>query len=229
MTAEYANLQSALDWLSINDESGFARLAAALGWYWCVRGGANNGRAWLELALARETSAPTVRAKVLFAYGMILLLLGDGQRAESFVRESYELAQSAGETVAAVQALVALGLIAHAEGAYDRATAPLEEALAQVQSMDDPRLAATLASGALANLGDAALTQNRLAAATIYYEEALAKQQATGYTRGEAQSWLDLSEVARKQGDLTRSFARLPEGAAAGLAAQRNPHSYRRA
>jgi predicted ATPase/DNA-binding CsgD family transcriptional regulator len=211
LAAEYANLHAALDWFFANDESSFARLAAALSWYWCVHGGAYNGRTWLELALARETMLPVLRAKIAFAYGIVLLLLGDGARAEQFARESHELARSAGDTAGAVQALVGVGLIAHAGGAYDRATAALQEALAQAQTIDDPRLAATLASGALSNLGDSALIQNQLSEADVFYQAGLAKQQEAGYTRGEAQSWLDLSEVARKQGDLARAFARLRE------------------
>jgi predicted ATPase/DNA-binding NarL/FixJ family response regulator len=211
LAAEYANLHAALEWLAANDDVAFVRLAAALSWYWCVHGGAYNGRAWLELALARATTLPALRAKIAFAYGIVLLLLGDGQSAEQFARESYELAQSAGDTACAVQALVGLGLIAHAGGAYDDATAALQQALAQVRSIDDPRLAATLASGALSNLGDAALIQNQFSEAGVFYEEGLAKQQEAGYTRGVAQSWLDLSEVARKQGEPARAFARLRE------------------
>jgi DNA-binding CsgD family transcriptional regulator len=101
---------------------------------------------------------------------------------------------------------------ATAEQEYDRATAHFEEALALAPSVDDPRSATALASAALANHGVAARGQGRLAAAAADHEAALAGQREVGFVRAEAQSLLDLGEVARERGDLPRAIASQREG-----------------
>ena len=53
LEAEHANLRAALAWLAETDESGpLLRLAAALGRFWTGQGHYQEGRDWLERALA---------------------------------------------------------------------------------------------------------------------------------------------------------------------------------
>jgi non-specific serine/threonine protein kinase len=70
--AEHANLREALAWLAERGEAGaFLRLAALLGHFWAVQGHYQEGRAWLERALAQGDGTAADRPKALVALGMI--------------------------------------------------------------------------------------------------------------------------------------------------------------
>ena len=173
-----------------------------------ARGRLEDGGAWFERALADSGSTPAaVRARIALAFGLTLLMHGEHRRAEHWQQESLALARGAGDTLGTTQALIGLGIAATFEQEYDRATAHFEEAFALAPSVDDPRLATSLASAALANLGIAARGQGRLAAAAAAHEAALVGQREMGFVRAEAQSLLDLGDVALELGDLARAFA----------------------
>jgi non-specific serine/threonine protein kinase len=214
LDAEYANLQSALDWLAANgDAAQFGGLVASLSWYWWVRGRLHDGRAWLEQALTHPGPVPVAfRTRIASAFGLTMLVQGDPKLAGRWLSESVVLTRGARDPLGATQALLGLGLVATAEQEYDRATAHFEDAISEAQGMDDPRLVMTLTGAALANLGAAALSQGRLVAAAAYHEEALVRQREVGHVRGEAQSLLDLGEIAREQRDFPRAFAHEQQG-----------------
>ncbi len=209
LAAEEANLRAALVWLAAQSgATEFARLVAALGWYWWVRGHLHDGRAWLERALTEGNSTPAaVRARIATAFGLTVLMQGEHQVAGHWLRESLELSRGSGDPLLATQSLVGLGLVAAAEEDYDRAIAHYEDALALSASIEDSRAAMVLAGSALANLGVAARYQGRLAMAVTAHEAALAKQRDAGNVRGEALCLLDLGELARVQGDFVRALA----------------------
>ncbi|CAA9562570.1 MAG: hypothetical protein AVDCRST_MAG19-1945 [uncultured Thermomicrobiales bacterium] len=214
LEAEHANLRAALAWLTMaGDTSAFARLAAALGWFWFVHGHLHDGRRWLEGALPHVGRLPpTVRARLAIVLSLIMLVQGNHHDAARLAAEALALARSAGTPLEAAQALVARGVLAAAEGGYDRAVTHLEEALALARSLDDPRQATSVASAALANLGVAVHGQDWLAAAAAYHQEALAGQRAVGSVRGEILSLTDLGDVARDQRDATRAAAHYRQG-----------------
>ena len=85
LEAEHDNLLAALAWLADSgDVSGTVRLAGALGWFWYYHGHFQEGRVWLERALAMDAddaagSAPaSARANVLVGLGVLLHTLGRG-------------------------------------------------------------------------------------------------------------------------------------------------------
>ncbi|MDP9358412.1 MAG: helix-turn-helix domain-containing protein [Chloroflexota bacterium] len=176
LEAEHANLRAVLTWLvTAGDAPTYARLAAALGWFWMARGHMHDGRTWLAGALQHGgVTPPAVRIRCAVVLSLIMLQQCDLEGAEPLATETLALARSVGEPLGIAQALIALGVLRAAGGDDDRAVTHLEDALALARSLDDPHRATSVASAALANLGVAAHGQGRLAAAAAYHEEALA-------------------------------------------------------
>ena len=88
LAAEDANLRAAMAWLAAHGEGSegsegpdLARLVAALGWYWLVRGHLQDEHVWFERVLAHAGAAPAVvRAKISLAFGLTLLMRGESRR-----------------------------------------------------------------------------------------------------------------------------------------------------
>jgi predicted ATPase len=79
---EHDNFRAALEWSTQHGdgETGL-RLAAALRWFWLVRGYASEGRAWLRRAFATEnTATPIARARALVAAGSLAMFQHDHSR-----------------------------------------------------------------------------------------------------------------------------------------------------
>jgi tetratricopeptide (TPR) repeat protein len=158
------NFRAALEWsLSQGDESG-PRLALALGDFWLARGLLQEGRGWLEGALARPVADQRLRAGLLRVLGTLLSDSGDLNRADAVLAEGAEVAAAAG-----APALRARNTVLRAD-MYDMRGESLAEALEECQaatavleSADDP---AGLAEGWLMTgrlqfwLGDPAAGQS---------------------------------------------------------------------
>ena len=77
LACEQDNFRAALDWsLSSGDETG-PRLARALGGFWLARGLLQEGRDWLERALAQHLADQRLRADLLRLLGAVLCEGGD--------------------------------------------------------------------------------------------------------------------------------------------------------
>jgi non-specific serine/threonine protein kinase len=107
--------------------------------------------------------------------------------------------------------MTVLGILATAQGNYDRAVPRLQEAVITARSLANRRLAVAMASSALANLGVATRGQGRIADGIAYHEEALAGQRAVGSVRGEMNSLADLCDVALDLADHAKAAARCQE------------------
>jgi DNA-binding CsgD family transcriptional regulator len=209
LAEEDANLRAALGWLASKGErSAVARLVAAIGPCWVERGYPDDGRQWFERALAYERDvAPAVRARIAIAFGVSLMMRGDTAPGRHWVAEALMLAQRTGDQVGETQALIVLGAVAIAELDYPEAALQFENALDLARALPDARTRAALESAAFANLGVAVLEQGRLAAAAVYYEEALVRQRELGHSRAAALSLLDLGEIARERREIARALA----------------------
>ena len=153
LEAEHANLRVALAWLEDSGEPGpLLRLAAALGRFWTGRGYYQEGRDWLERALAHDGAAAADRAKALVALGMIQIYQGANREAEPRLTEGLAGCRALGDALHAVLALIGLGGLAIMQGDHDRGAALLEEALAAAQDVADRRLAEILAGRVSINL-----------------------------------------------------------------------------
>ena len=98
------NFRAALEWsLSRGDPAG-PRLARALGDFWLGRGLLQEGRDWLERALAQHPADQRLRADLLRLLGTVLCEAGELERAEAVLSEGSEVAAAAGAV--AVQARI---------------------------------------------------------------------------------------------------------------------------
>jgi len=100
LEAEHDNLRAALEW-SCADAANHVRLlqlAGALGWFWVRRAYLNEGRAWLETALARaDTSVPVpIWARTLYAAGSIAMSTGHFAAAGEMLERSAALWRTVG-------------------------------------------------------------------------------------------------------------------------------------
>jgi len=152
LDAENDNLRAALSWLLEQCEGEPAlRLSGALGEFWHVRGHLEEGRRWLEAALASEVNAPA-RIKTLLHAGWLASEQMDYERSEALGEEAVTLAREQEDSAATARALYSLGAQTLYQLDFDRAAALCEEAAQLQRSVGDiAGLARTMqASGLIA-------------------------------------------------------------------------------
>ena len=140
LEAEHDNMRAALSWLlEDGDVEPGLRLAGALRRFWHVRGYFDEGRRWLEQALAKDSRASaSARAKALDAVGGLAHDQGDIDRAEAAAQEGLELsAQADIESGRVASFRRTLGITAEREGDYERATELHGESLALYREAED--------------------------------------------------------------------------------------------
>jgi predicted ATPase len=217
LKAEHTNLRAALAWLDVGAESGpLLRLAARLGRFWAGSGFYQEGRAWLEHALAQDDAAAAYRAKALVALGIIQIYQGANQEAETRLREGLAGCREVGDAFHASLALIGLGTLAIMRGDDSGGTALLEEALTATQGVADRRLAAILAGWVAINLAVAPRPQGQYALAAAHLEEALRLEQEAGCTEGMILAMGDLGNLARDQHDDARALGLYRQALALG-------------
>jgi non-specific serine/threonine protein kinase len=206
--AEHANLRLTLAWLEKRGEPGaFLRSAASLGHFWSAQGHFQEGRDWLERALA-QTSAMTVeRAKALVTLGMIEAYQGATHDAVMHLTEALAGCREQGEAFYEANALIGLGALALVQGDHGRGTALLNECLRAAAAVPDQRLAGVAAGWGLINLAAGARTLGDYALAAEQLGTALRLVREAGYTSGMILALGDLGDLARDQGDHARALA----------------------
>jgi non-specific serine/threonine protein kinase len=112
---DYPNLRSALEWCLEAPGYGEKGLdfAAALFWFWIKRAYFDEGRQWLQRALAAgRTASSGLRAKALNGVGITAILQADYAGALPPLRESLALSREAGDHGAIALSLGAQALVA---------------------------------------------------------------------------------------------------------------------
>lgn len=206
---EQDNLRAALDWSLRSGAAATALpLAGALWRFWLARGRLQEGRHWLETALAQGADAPAdARGKALLGAGVLACAHNDYQRATELYEEGLAVARALNHLPGIASTLNNLGMIAMYQGDYRRAKVLYEESLALSQ-----RLGNTLSTAITwNNLAIVALRQHDSARATALYERSLAVYRELGNRQGEAEVLNNLAEVALMRGDATRAAARYQE------------------
>jgi ATP/maltotriose-dependent transcriptional regulator MalT len=182
---EHDNLSVALSWAIERGEAELGlRLAGALWRFWRRRGHYDEGRRWLEEALAKDgrTSAgvsAAARAKALEAVGWLAYEQGDADRMAAAAQEGLKLSARAEIEVSSVTSLLRLlGSSARMRGDYERATQLYEESLALSRGAGDRWSIAW----SLLNLGNVLSDRGDYERATQLYEEGLAMSRKLGDT-----------------------------------------------
>lgn len=222
---EHPNFRAALAWsLEQGERATSLSLVGSLEWFWFVRGHGDEGRRWLDRALA-EYGPPVdgpddaLLASALLAAGHLALFAGDFVEARKRLEESAArlrtlAAASPGEgalRVKLIQALAYLVITVQYQGDFAAREALEAEYLRLNEGLDDPRAGALLAfqqgRGALLQFGDHRAAQGSL-------EQSLAVFRELGDLWTVAQVVIDLGLVALHQGDTAAARARYEQGVA---------------
>jgi predicted ATPase/DNA-binding NarL/FixJ family response regulator len=212
---EHNNLQAALAWcLSAPDkrpqrreDNGVAaemglRLAVGLCLFWQGRGYWQEGRVWLEAAVARHPhGTPALRALALARASLFAWIQGEYAPATQLAEHSLALARSVDHTQSMRIALYTLGEIAASRGNYAQATRLHEEGLALARQISRDLGNTRTMVLALMGLGHAVSRQGDQRRARALYEEGLALALAVGYKTSSAVLLNYLGEVARAEQD----------------------------
>ncbi len=199
LAADRDNLRTALSGLAERGEWELAlRLAAALGWFWSVRGYFRDGRRFLEQALAKSNGiSGSVRAKALLTLGDLISKQGDRPAAQSFYAAGLAISRDLLDKAGIAWAQRGLGNIAYHGTDYARACPLYEESLALSRKLGDKAGVASCLEGlALVAMleGDYVLSRTLLA-------EGFALVQEIGDKWGIASAHDQLVDLALAQGD----------------------------
>lgn len=224
LEAEHANVRAALAWLEErNDAQAFLRVAATLGHYLSGQGHYQEGRSWLERALANASNTVSVdRAKALVALGIIEVYQGAVQEAVRHLTEGLAASQDQGEAFSEAFALLGLGGLTVLRGDHVRGAALLEASISAAHTVADQRLAGIMVGRGLINLAVISRTEGDYALATERLETALRLHRDAEYAFGTVLILGDLGDLARDQGDYQRAMSLYREALALG---QANPRT----
>jgi non-specific serine/threonine protein kinase len=208
---EEDNVRAALEWSELlpdGVERG-QRLAAALHWYWLVRGRFTEARGRLERLLERDGAAPAVRAQALTVAGYLAFWQGDFTAVPVLLEESRRLALAANAPSLAAFAQCGLGAAASGRGEHRLARSMLEAALASARDLGDCWVEAFglhFLAQCATNMGDFLLAASLL-------QECIDLLKYLGGNRGGAAfSLLHLGRLARQRADLPEARSRILDG-----------------
>ncbi|MEQ1472516.1 MAG: protein kinase [Candidatus Acidiferrum sp.] len=197
---DHDNFRAALEWLTKtgNAEWGL-RLGAALFQFWDMREHLTEGRDSLGKLLKLESAATrsNVRARALFAAGVLASEQADHAAASALTSESLEIARELKDDRGAAIALNALAVVARDRGDLAAARALFDESLAAWRALGDSEVVAR----SLSNLANVVKLQGNFAFARSLYEESRAIFLALGDKTGTAWSLNYEGDIARGQGE----------------------------
>lgn len=143
---DYENLRSALDYLADTDPATGSTFAAALVWYFYIRGHRMVGIRAMQRPLGRfdpATLLPMARARNDFALGNLLALFPQTKReGVAFLERVLDQLRTLGNEWGAGYTLLSLAALTEDEGNYQQALAYIDEALPLLIAVGDtPTLA----------------------------------------------------------------------------------------
>jgi predicted ATPase/DNA-binding XRE family transcriptional regulator len=209
LETEHDNLRTALAWTIEQGDAGLAlRLVYPLWRLWWMHSHLDEGRLWLERALAvpdRTGAVSVLRPRTLAATGYFARIQGAYARAFTLGEEALTVAREIDDAHGIAGAHHLLGLVATDQGQLDQARTHLQAALAFDREAGDSHGVAFQ----LSSLGEVAIAQGTLAEAATFIEEALAIWRERGDDWSIAWGLIQLGKVARAQGDRARAVALL--------------------
>jgi predicted ATPase/class 3 adenylate cyclase len=203
LESEHDNLRAAIDSsLAAGDDETALRLGGALGWFWYAHGHALEGCARLTDLLARTENVPEgLRARSMYALGVLLDQRGEPERAALLVERSLAVFREQADRESVARALNSLGGVKRALGELESARSLLEESIGVRRELsDEPGTA-----GALTNLGSVAFEQGDLEEAEARLTEALTLDRAHGNEWGAAVALDGLAAAALELADFDRA------------------------
>ncbi len=204
---DHDNFRLALDYLIKTGDAEWAlRMAAALFRFWETREHFTESREAIAkvLALQGSSARPKLRARVLFAAGVLAGEQGDYESGHRMFNDSLETCLELNDKRGVAVALNALAVNSRGRGDSAAASLLLEQSVAIWREVGDP---ADIAR-AISNLASFTKLQGDYGRASSLYNECLAVFRNVGDGAGAAWTLNYLGDVAREKGDFAtaRSF-----------------------
>lgn len=198
---EHDNLRAALAWSCARDGDPALglRLAAAVWWFWLVRGYWTEGSGYLRSVIEASSRDPASlsRAKALIGVGALLEKVDDYAAARARFEQALSVYRELGDQRGIANSLTNLGNTAREQGNYAEARTFHEEGLSIYRALG-PRWNEAIALG---NLGIDVYDQGDYEYATTLYEQGLAIFRELGDRRSIALSLNFLGIAARQRGN----------------------------
>lgn len=197
---EHDNLRAALQWSLEHGETGedetagslALRLGTALRRFWLVHAHAQEGRDFMEQALATCVDvSPALRAQALLAAANLVIAMNDYARVETLCREALTLCRRLGDQAGVAFSLHLLGGALWASGNQAAGRPLLEESLALFRELGDLYWVAW----SLSELGMIESSRGEYDSACALFEESLALHRTMNHHRGIAFAALRLAQT----------------------------------
>jgi len=204
LEGEHDNIRAALSWSPDGTEGGdlVARLAAAMSWFWYVRGYFAEGRRWIRGVLARHASvARSTRAHLLAYLGLLEQESSEYRRSEADLNESLALFRRLGDQRGIAFSTGLLGLIDRREGRLEAAGSLFEASMAHARAAGDPWL---IAAGGYW-FGQLAAARGELELALGHLESVVASMRTMGERQLLGRALARLGIVADARGEQARA------------------------
>ena len=208
---EVGNLRAAISRaLDAGEAETVARVGhAALQIFWWMRGHHQEGRRWMEAALAGRLS-PEARLGALQVVAALSYAQGDYRNAEECWQEELRLAQQVGDEIAEGHSWAGLGNVKMARSSYEAAVPHFETALSAFERGGGTEL--PIFTSARLWLGTALLRQGEHARASSLFEEGLAVARRQNIPVMINVALYNLAQLALARGDPAAAAAPLEEG-----------------
>ncbi len=203
LAREHGNFRSALAFIFERGDGETAlRLAVGLRRYWHLKGYLDEGRGWLERALAAAPDAPELlRTKALSVAGAIAGEQGDFDAARALLERSVAVARTLGDPVRTASGLTNLGNIFLYSGDYAGARALYRESAELTRGLSYKGHIAVTTE----NLGAVAFAEGALDLALELFSEAEQLAREAGVADTRASCLRSLGRTCVLRGELARA------------------------
>jgi non-specific serine/threonine protein kinase len=208
LETEIDNMRVALEWCREDPRGGepALRLAAALQWFWAVRGYFREGRQWIAEILARTPYPPSsTHAQVLMGAGNLAWRQDDLEAARRYFERSLEMRREIGDEGGIAGLLGSLGNVAQSLGEWHQARSLFEQTL-EISRRDGHK---PWQASSLTCLGNVSRLLRDFEVARTYLEEAVSLTHEMGNRVGEAIALQGLGHLMADVGDIDAAVSYL--------------------
>jgi predicted ATPase/DNA-binding XRE family transcriptional regulator len=207
---ELDNLRAAIQWsIDHGEVEAVARVGFASWLFWWLHGHLDEGRRWMERALASDPDIPdSARAKLLLVAGTLAQGRSDWEPARVYLEDSLALFRQLDDEEGVAYALAAMGLVDLGKKRYERGLALVEESIDRFLEVGQRWAASPMLSFAAA----ASLSRGDVSRARQLAEKGLSLAREVGARDALYLTLQALATVARAEGDNERAARLFGEG-----------------
>jgi DNA-binding CsgD family transcriptional regulator/tetratricopeptide (TPR) repeat protein len=197
------NLRQALAWFAEQgDTISLNALSVAMTGHWFILAQYDEGRSWLDKAMAGETGVSAViRFRTRGSAGWLAVTQGEYDVAKPLLDQGVALAREFGDPLLLVDALQGRGILAYHQGELAQAEALFKEAETVARGRHaEGALGPLGVAPSLASLGAVALSAGDSALATAYYSEGLRLARVPGGAQTRSHCLCGLGYIRLREG-----------------------------